>query len=98
MTAEEQKEADAKALAEKKRTEIAAETAKKPIEIIGGPGPFNIVGPGLGDNGRLTIGGIEIATTRWGDKSVRGQIPEGLEGEVVLTTTSGMVRKGVYKR
>lgn len=98
MTVEEQKEADAKALADKNKAAVTAEQAKEPIVIVGGPGPFTIAGPGLGSKGRLTIGGFEIATTRWDDRSVRGEIPLGLAGEVVLTTVEGTVRKGVYKR
>jgi hypothetical protein len=105
MTPEEQKAADAKKVAEDKKLadeavalqkEAAAELAKIPVVIVGGPGVFNIDGPGLGTAGRLTIGGHDVATTRWEDRTIRGEIQPGLKGEVILTNSNGLVRKGVY--
>lgn len=104
MTPEEQKAADDKKKAEKDAAEAAkkmppervAELSQQPVVIVGGPGVFNINGPGLGKSGRLTIGGHDVPTTRWEDRTVRGEIPDGLKGEVVLETSDGVIRKGVY--
>lgn len=105
MTPEEQKiiedqkaakKAEADKAAKQRLVERAAEFSKIPIVIVGDNSAFNIDGPGLGVGGRLTIGGHDIHTTRWEDRTIRGQIPEGVKGEVVLTSTDGIVRKGVY--
>ena len=105
MNLEEQKAAESQAalvkrLAERVAAEKRAEdlaNAKKPVVIEGGPGAFCIYGPALGTAGTLTINGVYIKTTRWDDLSVRGVLPEGLRGEIVLTRADGVVRKGVYK-
>lgn len=105
MTSEELEAAERKKAAEKaKADEVAAqlqrerdaELAKIPVQIVGGPGLFNISGPGLGKPGILTIGGREVRTTRWDDRTIRGEIPEEFKGEVILTNAAGLVRKGVY--
>ena len=82
--------------AKQRSQERAVEFSKQPIEIVGDGLAFNINGPGLGLPGRLTIGGQDIPTTRWEDRTVRGQIPEGVRGEVVLMSGDGIVRKGHY--
>lgn len=66
------------------------------IRIVGvAGGPFNITGAGFGASGTLTVGGREIPTTRWDDNSIRGTLPPGVKGAVVLKTSSGE-RKGTF--
>lgn len=67
----------------------------KPVVIDGGPGPFCIYDAGLGSSGTLTIGGTAVEISRWDEKNIRGVIPEGVKGDVVLTTEHG-VRRGVF--
>lgn len=99
---EEQAAANAKAAraADEKAAQTAKDAvvadAKKPVVIVGRPGgAFNIDGVGFGGSGQLTIGGRVIVTTSWRDTRIKGQIPEGISGAVVLTTDSG-VRHGVF--
>lgn len=77
----------------------AEELAKTPVIVVGDAklgGPFSISGSGFGGSkGTLTIGGRVFDTTRWNDVSVKGQLPPGVRGDVVLTTSSG-VRRGVF--
>jgi hypothetical protein len=100
MTPEEQKAADAK---EAERVaalqkSAAAAIAATPV-IIPGDGkhdePLSITGEGFGMQGSLTIGGVVIKTTRWTDRSIKGVIPAGVRGAVVLTTAGG-VRHGTF--
>lgn len=87
--AAEQALADQKALAE--------EQSKMPVIVHGtAGGPFSIDGTGFGGSGTLTIGGRTIQTVRWEDRTIRGTVPPGTRGEVVLTTASGVVRKGTF--
>lgn len=73
-----------------------AAQAKAPIVVVGrAGGAFTIDGPGLGPSGTLVIGGRLIPTTRWDDKSVRGQLPEAISGAVVFTNEKG-VRHGIF--
>lgn len=92
--AADQKAAEQQMLADQKAA--ANELLKTPVIIAGTAGSaFSIDGPGLGDSGTLTIGGRVIPTTRWEDRTIRGQLPQGVRGDVVLTTPTG-VRKGVF--
>jgi hypothetical protein len=96
MTPEEKAAADTKAEADRiaaaQRAEAEARNAE-PVVVIGDAklgGPFNIDGPGLGNSaGSLTIAGQVIKTTSWTDLHIKGTVPAGLKGEVVLTTSSG---------
>lgn len=93
VTERAQKDAEA-AQTEQQRAQAEA-YAKEVVEISGGPGAFVIYGHGFGSSGSLTVGGREIKTTSWSDTRIKGTLPEGVKGDVVLTTPSG-VRKGVY--
>ncbi len=74
----------------------AEELAKTPVVVVGrAGGAFSIDGPGLGSSGILTIGGRQVVTTRWDDRSVRGILPAGIKGDVVLSNAAG-TRKGVF--
>lgn len=87
------------AAAQKAAADIAVANktlAEKPVVVVGTDGgPFNIDGEGFGSSGTLTIGGQQIKTTRWNDKSIKGTLPKGVKGAVVLQTGSG-VRHGVF--
>ena len=76
-------------------TAVVAKAKTDPVEIVGGPGPFAIYGTGFGDGGTLTVGGVVIKTSRWADYNIKGVLPEGAKGPIVLTTPSG-VRHGTY--
>lgn len=67
------------------------ELARQPINVVGSTmgGPFTIGGVGFGSSGTLTIGGREIPTTRWDDNQIRGVLPPGVKGDVVIKTGSG---------
>lgn len=93
--AADKKKADQRAEDQKK---LEAEQSKVPVIIAGDAvlgGPFSITGPGLGNGGVLTIGGREIPTTRWDDRSIRGELPPATKGDVVLKTDSG-TRRGTF--
>jgi hypothetical protein len=101
MTPEEYR---AKEAADKKvEAQIAADQVAKAahvnaeaVVIVGAGGSaFNINGVGFGGSGLLTIGGRPIPTTSWTDTKIRGALPYGVKGAVVLTTSSG-VRHGVF--
>jgi len=72
----------------------ALEAAKGPIEIHGNPGwEYSIKGSGFGTAGSLTIKGIAIPTERWDDENVRGHMPIGAKGEILLTPSRGKLLK-----
>jgi hypothetical protein len=74
----------------------AAHVNAQEVVIVGVEGSaFNINGVGFGGSGLLTIGGRPIPTTKWDDTKIRGQLPYGVAGAVVLTTSTG-VRHGVF--
>ena len=93
---------DAKAneerIAAEQRAAADARNAE-PVIVIGDAklgGPFTIDGPGLGNSaGSLIIAGQVVKTTSWTDLHIKGTVPAGLKGEVVLTTDSG-VRHGTW--
>jgi hypothetical protein len=80
--------------------ELAAERAKKiaeankqPVVIQGDPkggGPFTILGDEFGtEKGTLTIGGQSVKITSWAEGRIKGELPTGVKGDVVLSTTNG---------
>lgn len=81
------------AAAQRKAADAA--TSDEPVVIQGGPGAFAIYGRGFGGDGSLVIGGHVVKTTSWTDTRIKGELPEGVKGDVVLTSSSG-VRRGVY--
>lgn len=96
-TAEEQAKAD-KAAADKVEADqkaAAAELLAIPVEVTGGPGAAAIYGRGFGDSGSLVIGGHVVTVSQWKPTVVKFTLPEGVKGDVALTTPSG-VRRGVY--
>jgi hypothetical protein len=76
----------------------ADEAAKQPVVIVGAAGgPFNVGGSGFGGSkGSLVIGGRAVHITRWNDTSIKGTLPLGVKGDVVLTTAEGQVRHGKF--
>ena len=79
----------------------AVAPAVAPIVITGDPvngGPFNIYGTGFGVvKGTLRIGDRDIPLTKWRDTTVGGDLPRGLSGAIVLTTSDGVKHQGVLK-
>lgn len=66
------------------------------VRIVGQPGgPFSIDGADFGQPGELLIGGVRIDVTRWNDNSIKGVLPRGIKGDVLLKTSTG-VRRGTY--
>lgn len=105
MTEEQKAAADKAVLDKKNEAKIAAdqrlaaeELSKIPVVVVGDEklgGPFSIHGSGYGSSGSLTVGGRLIPTTKWTDNTIKGQIPAGVKGAVVLTTAKG-VRHGTF--
>lgn len=82
--------------AKKDQLAAADQRANEPVVVIGRAGmAFTIDGPGLGSGGTLTIGGRPIPTTRWDDRSIRGTLPPGVSGDVVLNA-NGVTRRGTF--
>lgn len=77
----------------------AAANVKKSAFIFAGRAgePFSVSGEGFGSSGSLTIGGTPIETSRWNDRSVKGFVPVGAKGAIVLTTTTGKLSLGELK-
>lgn len=104
MTPEEQATANraaaaAKITPEQQKAVDAAEVDRMKIVLSGlSPGVFCINGSGFGPSGSLTIGGVAITNiTRWEDETVRGALPAGMKGQVVLTPSNGKpTRYGHY--
>ena len=72
----------------------AIEAAKGPIFISGNPGwEYSIKGSGFGTAGSLTIRGIAIPVERWDDENVRGHMPIGAKGDILLTPSRGKLIK-----
>lgn len=104
MTLEEQAAADAKTLKDEKDKKDAQDLAEAkawsldPLVVEGDAkngGAFSITGEGFGTQGSLTIAGEVIKTTRWTDRSIKGTLPAGLSGDVVLKTAKG-TRRGKW--
>jgi len=75
------------------RPEVIA-AAAGPIVIHGNPGwEYSIKGSGFGTAGSLTIAGIAIPTERWDDENVRGHMPIGAKGPILLTPSRGKLLK-----
>ncbi len=84
--------------ADEDKKAAAVKSEAKPVVVSGRiGGAFSIDGEGFGNaGGTLMIGGRVIPTTRWNDRSIKGQLPADLgSGEIVLTTAAG-VQKGVW--
>jgi hypothetical protein len=77
----------------KRQEEEAKRLANEPVVIVGLPGEaFNIRSAGLGSLGNMSIGGVPVKITRWDDNQIRGVLPAGAEGTVMLNG----VARGVY--
>ena len=75
------------------RPEVIA-AATGPIHINGNPGwEYSIKGAGFGTAGSLTINGIAIPFERWDDENVRGHMPIGAKGDILLTPSRGRLLK-----
>jgi hypothetical protein len=75
----------------------AAAVAHPPLEIIGAVGfGFNLRGEGFGTEGVLTVGGQSVRVTSWQDTVIKGVLPERVQGEIVMTLPSGVVRRGTF--
>lgn len=59
-------------------------------------GVLHIRGKGFGIGGSLTIGGHNITTTKWDDDDIRGTVPVGVKGAVIITARDGTVQKGTF--
>lgn len=72
----------------------AKQALKDQLKFSGKPGgPFNIDGAGFGTSGSVSIGGRQIPTTRWNDRSIKGSLPSDTpDGEVVVRTADGEKR------
>lgn len=99
-----QVDADAAALKkeqERKTTQADAEAKawmSEPVVIEGDQklgGPFSISGTGFGTQGVLTVAGEAVKITRWTDHSIKGDMPAGLKGDVVLKVAKG-IRRGQW--
>lgn len=75
----------------------AEDVLKTPIVVVGAAGgPFNIRDENLGGSkGTLTIGGHPCPISAWGDGVIKGLLPTGVKGAVVLQTSLG-TRTGVF--
>lgn len=68
-----------------------------PLVISGwSGGVLHIRGKGFGIGGSLTIGGHNITTTKWDDDDIRGTVPVGVKGAVIITARDGTVQKGTF--
>jgi hypothetical protein len=93
--------AEEMAAANRTPTEAQIADANAPISLKARAGyPFNLEGRGFGnEKGVLTVNGRTLETSRWNDRSVKGQLPHDIEsGEVTLRTASGHERKGTFTR
>lgn len=80
----------------------ASEKAKPETFVVSGRvgGAFNIDGAGFGDEqGSLTISDRHIETTRWNDRSIKGQLPKDMKpGTVEVKSPTGKVlQTGFWK-
>ena len=88
-----------KAAADKAAADKAAADKLPELKLYGRAGAgFSLYGNGFGPSGSLTVGGVAVTSiTRWDDGNVRGTLPDGAKGEVVLTPGNGApVRRGVF--
>lgn len=72
---------------EKSAKEEAERVAKEPVVIVADEtgGQFNIRGAGFGGSvGNMTVGGVPVKVTRWDDSQIRGVLPAGVEGPVMI--------------
>lgn len=59
-------------------------------------GIVNVRGAGFGTaRGQMTVGGYGVPLSSWQDTVIKGLLPFGVKGEVVVTTASGAKQKGV---
>ncbi len=96
-------EAETKQIAADIALAKAAQANRGPLVISGHPGgPFNIEGSGFGDGtpskpgGLVIIGGRVVPTTSWTDTTIKGQLPVGVQGSVLVQPTGKPEQKGVY--
>ena len=84
-------------MAEDKATATPA-ASKNDIVVVGAAGfNFNIRGEGFGAaKGVLTIGTFPALISIWTDTLIKGLLPVGCKGEVVLITATGTIRKGTF--
>lgn len=88
------------AKAEVKAPEVtpkAPEPTKDPFTIVGAPpGPFNVRGASFGSTrGSVSIGGHICPISGWRDDVIKGVLPVGVKGEVIVTTSNGVL-KGTF--
>lgn len=92
MTPEEQKMVDDKKEADRVAAAQKAAVNADPVIVEGDAklgGPFSISGTGFGTQGALIVAGQVIKTTKWQDNSIKGAMPAGLSGDVVLKGAFG---------
>lgn len=90
----EQEKANQEAADREMERQRRAAAKHKPFVIAGRPGQaFTIKGEGFGTNGTVRMGDVQVATTRWGNNDIRGEMPLGIEEGTEVIINPGMAHE-----